>query len=425
MNIGKESHKKVSKVLWKASARRLNLSQAYNQMLFCYPRGKVSFKAETQQLDETIDSFYNAIYQRRNGGSWRTEDSSIFRRAGALWIHGHMISQILHETPEDAETYPLYVGEMDKLRVQIIRRRERAIALIVRNWGCPLHNSQLPKISDALREAERILIKQGAKKVFKVLMTDSIELKGRENLDHPNYNDIIFYPIPYSTPKKLDNAVEKRTGIPVRKYYPAPERWSKPIRSLLRSWIKRLLKVKKRTKMIIREVNKTLIAQFQAYLKLRMEEREGKGEPSSKWAYSENVEQKSMDITKPFLHLAPPPPSKPLPPQKIKIFKPPDPFKVRIYTFKKRNKKGIMRTYSSLLFYKVRFVIEKRCMCLRKYVGFKHIRLNVDAYRTLYGSEKALNDMCYSLTQYRPRDAFKQREKERALKGYLRELARS
>jgi len=260
--------------------------------------------------------------------------------------------------------------------------------------------------------------------VFKVLMTDSIELKGRENLDHPNYNDIIFYPIPYSTPKKLDNAVEKRTGIPVRKYYPAPERWSKPIRSLLRSWIKRLLKVKKRTKMIIREVNKTLIAQFQAYLKLRMEGREGKGEGGLKQAPFINVEQKRMDIPTHFLHLTLSPPLKPLPPQKITITKPPDPFRARIYTFLKRNRFGILKKYSSLLFYKVRFVIEKRSMCIRKYVGFKHIKINVDAHRRIYGETETLNAICYSLTQYRPRDAFKRREKERVLQGYLRELAR-
>lgn len=416
---------KATSVLWKASARRLGLTEQYENYLFEYPYGKVSFKAENQVEDETIQQHYDAIYQRRNGGSWETDDTSIFRRAGALWIHGHALSQVLRETPSDAKLYPLYVGEMSKLRIQIIRRNERAIALIVRNWANPLHNSQLPKISDALREAERILHKQNVKKVFKVLMGPEIEAKGRENLDHPDYNDIIFYPIDYLSPSKLDDEVEKRIGIPIRKYYPAPERWSKAIRSLLREWIKRLLKVKKKAKMIIRKVNKRLKRQFQAYLKLQMEGREGKGESNSKWAYLDNDERKDIDARPKILHSAPPSPSEPLPPIKIVIREPPDPFKVRIYTFLKRNRLGIMKKYSSLFFYKVRFVIEKRPMCLRKYIGFKHIKISPKAYGNLYGEEKALNDICYALSQYKPRDAFKRREKERYLKPYLRELSRS
>lgn len=153
-----------------------------------------------------------------------------------------------------------------------------------------------------------------------------------------------------------------------------------------------------------------------------MEGREGKKEWSLKQPYSKFDEQKRMETSKPFLHLAPSPPLKPLSPQKIQIWTPKDPFLARIYTFYKRSRNGIMKKYSALSFYNVRKV--KWSNPFKTWRWKKHIRLNMETFRDLYGDQRALNNCAYALAKYSPRDAFKRREKERILNSYLRELLR-
>lgn len=100
---------------------------------------------------------------------------------------------------------------------------------------------------------------------------------------------------------------------------------------------------------------------------------------------------------------------------------PPDRFKVRIVKSKKRDRKGILRTYYSAISYK----------WVTHYLGAnneaqyeKYVRVNPDAYRLIYGEEAGVLAYLYEWSRYIPREKDKRVKARAETRKYLMEALR-
>jgi len=414
-------------ILWKSSARRQGLFSEYEEYEHEYPYGRISFKTENEVKRDLIKRYYEAIRFRINGGL----KGDIWQPIGAWQIHNHAVNEINElieelddQTGEESKlsSWTFYTGEMKKIRVNIhtdVKTRDKALCFIMKNWINPLHNSQLPTICEALNDAEKHLKKLGYKKVTKVIFTENLEAKGRETLDLVIHNDIIFYPIPYIKPFRLDEQIKKKTGIDISKHYPAKDSWTKPIKDLLKRFLWKLLlrrlfkkgqkyaenhkDISKNTiESTLLEYSRLQIDFLSSYLRRRL----NRGDPVS--------EAKIDTPTLPEILSYPQEKDTGKPQVKIKI--PEKPIKIRFSVSKKKSRSKWIRDWAKRYIYpqfyrRVETETNSR----------KHIVISIETMKLL-DDEKFLNDSVYALLNYSPRDNLRMRKRNALLKCHSKLL---
>ncbi len=403
--------------------------------MFEYPIGKIAFKSEKQLTEKELEylgRLHKAIILRKSLYDRGTGLDSPFRREGCLWIHDHAVAQLVDiftEISEQQGNARLHIKPdfyIDHIKILVIRdeaTKERAMAIIPRNWINPLHNSLLPKIFEVLREAKRILKRQGYNKISLLLMTEQIEAAGQQKLEQHLHDDVYFYSIPYISPSKLDKIIKEKTGIDIGKYYPNLREWSKPFKMILKTFLFKLIlrklwrkgeKGQKKKNQPQYNPHLTQEKQISSYPLLQVGKVGVGVEKKLKWSYHDSELKCKPYVLPRFLHS-----DKKNSPERvvIRLKIPEDPYLVRISISKKQVKRRHTKKWrepNKFVRYVSKTIYYKR---VKTEEGLKQKTFQEGVLRRYHGDADALNYMFHALLNYKPRDDLRLRARDRNFKA--------